>query len=312
MGQTSTERLASEPTTEDRLIALDTASIPSGLSGATQGMVQGGYQTQVDNPMLTRQWESTRSAWTGSSGFTNGAIDLLEANGLTVADISNPVPPGSRTPNSGYSAAQSTTFNGDLARDAIADRYRNAGYHVETEVHYDAALNRVDTNARRAGDRFIDVAVDIPNATDPRLNARLEIESKAFRVDAGAISPQQLAHDSAAVSTNRTIRAGGAALESFGRVARPVGIAVDAFQVGSAFRADGNRIGENTARSVTSLAGGAAGGWAGAATGAAIGTAIMPGVGTVVGGIVGGVAGALAGDTVASRAFDSVKSFFSW
>lgn len=95
-------------------------------------------------------------------------------------------------------------------------------------------------------------------------------------------------------------------------MARPIGIALDAVQIGTAFKADGNRVGQHTARAATSLVGGAAGGWAGAATGAAIGTAILPGVGTVVGGVVGGIVGAFAGDTVAGKTFDSVKSFFSW
>lgn len=309
---TSLERFSREPTTADVLAGQVDDLVPAGTSGAAQGMLRSGYSTQVNNPILERQWESTQSAWTGKGGFTDGAVDRLESAGLSVADTTNPVPAGSRTPGSGYSAAQSTTFNGDLARDAIADRYRAADFAVETEVHYDADLNRVDGNARLAGDRFIDVAVDIPHETDPRMNTRLEIESKAFRVNAGSIDAQQLSHDARAVSANRTLRAGGAVLEGVGRVARPIGIALDAVQVGAAYRADGNRIGENTARAATSLAGGAAGGWAGAATGAAIGTAIMPGVGTVVGGVVGGIAGALAGDTIAGRAFDSVKSFFSW
>ena len=310
--QTSMEQLASEPSTQDRLADRDPTDLPAGTSGAAQGMVQAGYNTQVNNPILDRQWESTRSAWTGDGGFTNGARDRLESAGLTVADTTNPVAPGSRTPGSGYSAGQSTTFNGDLARDAIANRYQSAGFNVETEVHYNANLQRVDTNARLAGDRFIDVAVDIPHATDPRMNTRLEIESKAFRVNAGSIDAQQLAHDARSVSANQTLRAGGAVLERVGKVARPVGIALDAIQVGSAFRADGNQIGENTARAATSLASGAAGGWAGATYGATLGTAIMPGVGTVVGGIVGGVVGAVVADNLAGRAFDAVKSFFSW
>ncbi len=310
--ETSTQRLARERTTSDRLRDDGSSPLPAGLSGAGHGMVQAGYDTQVNNPMLERQWESTRSGWTNKGGFTDGAIDRLEGAGLTVEDAINPTPPGSRAPNGTYSAGQSTTYNGDLARDAIADRYRNAGYNVELEVHYDASLNRVDTNARLAGDRFIDVAVDIPHATDPRMNARLEIESKAFRVNAGSIDPQQLAHDAQSVAANRTIRAGGAVLERVGRIARPVGIAIDAYNMGSAFKADGNQIGENTARATTSLVAGAAGGWAGATAGAAIGTAIFPGVGTVIGGIVGGIGGALVADDLAGRAFNSVKSFFSW
>jgi hypothetical protein len=105
----------------------------------------------------------------------------------------------------------------------------------------------------------------------------LEIESKAYRVNAGSIEPGQLSHDARSMSANRTLRAGGAVLE---------------------------RIGKKTGRALTSLAGGAA-------AGAAIGTAIFPGVGTVIGGVIGGIGGAMAGDYAAGRAFDAVKSFFS-
>ncbi len=304
------ESVVNQSTTEETL--RDRNDGPTGLSGATQGMADAGFRTQVDNPILTRQWESTTSAWNNRGGFTDGAIDKLEDVGLTVNRTTNPVVPGSRTPGSGFTAAQSTTFNGDLASDAIADRYTNAGFNVEREVHYDTNLNQVDRTSRLPGDRFVDVAVDIPHDTDPRLNQRLEIESKAFRVNAGSISDTQLDHDVRSVQANRTVRAGGAALERVGRVARPIGIAIDAVQIGSAFHADGNRVGENTARAATNLAGGAAGGWGGAAAGAAIGTAIFPGVGTVVGGVIGGIGGALAGEAVADRAFSAVKDFFSW
>lgn len=93
-------------------------------------------------------------------------------------------------------------------------------------------------------------------------------------------------------------------------MARPIGIAISALEIGSAFQADGNRIGINTAGKVTSLAGGAGGAWAGAAAGAALGS-VVPGVGTVVGGIVGGIVGGLAGENVASKAFNAVKGWFS-
>ena len=96
-------------------------------------------------------------------------------------------------------------------------------------------------------------------------------------------------------ASGATSAGGGELLSKVGKVARPVGLVMDAVEVGSAFRADGNRIGENTGRAASGLAGGAAGGWGGAAVGAAVGTAIFPGVGTVVGGVIGGIGGALPG-----------------
>jgi len=307
---TPIELVANQPTSEETL--KNQSSIPAGLTGSAQGMTQAGFKTQVDNPILTRQWESTTSAWTNKGGFTDGAVTKLESAGLKVEETVNPIVPNSRAKGGGFTAAQSTTFNGDLARDAIAARYESQGLNVQTEVHYDANLNEVDRTTKLKGDRFIDVAVDIPHESDPRLNQRLEIESKAFRVNAGNISDSQLSHDVRSVNANRTIRSGGVVLERVGKVARPVGMAIDAVHIGNAFRADGNRIGENTARATTNLAGGAAGGWAGATMGAAIGTAILPGAGTVVGGVIGGIAGALSGEKVADKAFSAVKDFFSW
>lgn len=307
---TAIDRLTSEPTTEDRL--RDGNFLPSGLSGVGHGMAQSGYRTLVSNPILERRWESTTSAWTNQGGFTAGAVEKLTANGLDVSQNVHQTPVGSRTPAGPYTAAQSTTFNGNLARDAIADNYRAHGFNVETEVHYRADLTPANSREVLRGDRFVDVAVDVPHATDPRLNQRIEIESKAFRVNAGSISDAQLDHDARSVASNRSIRGAGATLERVGRIARPIGIAIDAVNLGQAFRADGNRIGENTARASTQLAGGAAGAYAGATFGATIGTMILPGAGTVIGGFVGGVAGALAGEGIADKVFDGVKGLFSW
>ena len=102
----------------------------------------------------------------------------------------------------------------------------------------------------------------------------------------------------------------GRVLEGVGKVARPVGIVLDAISLGQAYQADGGRIGENTGRTASGITGGALGGWGGAAAGAAIGTAIFPGVGTVVGGIIGGIGGALAGDAAGKGIFDTVKGWF--
>lgn len=114
-----------------------------------------------------------------------------------------------------------------------------------------------------------------------------------------------------ALKKSSTLAKAGKAVKFAGKVARPIGIAISALEIGSAFQADGNRIGINTAGKVTSLAGGAGGAWAGAAAGAALGSAIVPGVGTVIGGIVGGIVGGLAGENVATKAFNAVKGWFS-
>ena len=102
----------------------------------------------------------------------------------------------------------------------------------------------------------------------------------------------------------------GAAANTVGKIARPVGAVMTAFEIGGAFKADGNKVGVNTMGKVAGLAGGAGGAWAGAAAGAALGS-VVPGVGTVIGGVVGGIVGGLAGEAVVSKAFDAVKGWFS-
>jgi hypothetical protein len=98
----------------------------------------------------------------------------------------------------------------------------------------------------------------------------------------------------------------GAAKGAF-KVFAPIGIAVDAVQLRSAWKKD-NGFGPN----VRQVAGSGAGGWVGAAGGVELGAAIgslVPGVGTVIGALVGGMAGAVTGSgfgrKVAERAEQS-------
>lgn len=270
---------------------------PAGLWGAGQGMVQAGGQLLRDNPILSKQWESTTSAWTGRGGFTAGLQELLDNHGIQVEPQVNAVPPNSVARHAGEPSAVANNTNGALARDAIAERWRAAGFEVRTEV------------PANGGARRVDVVVDIPHA-DPRLSERLDIESKVGRTGLDSDVRAQAALDAEALQANRAVRRSGQVLESVGRVARPVGLVMDVIEVGQAFRADGNQVGAGTARAASGVAGGALGGWGGAAAGAAIGTAVFPGVGTVIGGIIGGIGGALAGDAAGRGLFDTVRGWF--
>jgi len=187
--------------------------------------------------------------------------------------------------------------NGALARDAIADRWRAAGVPVRTEV------------PTQGGARVVDVVAN-PPAADPRMQQRIDVESKVGRKGLDGEVRGQVARDAEALMDNRLLRGSGEVLENVGKVARPVGAVLDAVSLVQAYQTDGNRIGENTGRTASGVAGGALGGWGGAALGAAIGTAIFPGVGTVVGGIVGGIGGALAGDASGRGIFNTVKGWF--
>ncbi|HUG23530.1 hypothetical protein [Piscinibacter sp.] len=277
--------------------ASDPLPTPGGLWAAGQSWMNTGGQVLVDNPILTKRWESTTSAWTGRGGFTSGLSDLLQAHGIEVGSVVNPVPPGSVASTAGVPSAVANNTNGALARDAIADRWRAQGLDVQIE------------QPRNGGARRVDVVVDVP-ANDPRFNERIEIESKAGRTGLDGDIRAQAALDADALAGNRALRSSGQWLEGAGRVARPLGIVLDVIEVGQAFRADGNQVGANTGRAASGVAGGALGAWGGAAGGAAIGTMIFPGVGTVVGGVIGGIAGAIGGDAAGRGLFDTVKGWF--
>ena len=274
------------------------AFAPGGLSGAGQGLVQSGTRLLVDNPILSKRWEPTTSAWTGRGGFTGPLKALLESHKIDFQDRPHPSPAGSINRGSGVPSARANNTNGSLARDAIAARYSALpGAVVSIE------------QPRNGGARVVDVVVDLP-AQDPRMSQRIEIESKVGRTGQSSTTRGQIAQDAKTLADNRLLRGSGEVLENVGRVARPVGVVLDAVSIGQAYQADGNRIGENTGRTATGVAGGALGGWGGAVGGAAIGTAIFPGVGTVVGGLVGGAIGAFAGDQAGKGLFDTVKGWF--
>lgn len=271
-----------------------------------------GTRTLVENPILSKVWESTQSKWTGKSGFTDPLARVLDKHGLEIADEINPSPAGSIGKNQGVDKALANNTNGALARDAIAQRYQQQFPHAKV-------LTEAST---LGGARRVDVRVDVP-AADPRMNQRFDIESKAGRAGSTVHTRIEATNDGLELKANRAARAGGLAMEeagqalsrsgkvlqTVGRVARPVGVALGALEVGQAYRADGNKIGEHTGRAASGLAGGAAGAWGGAVAGAAIGSAV-PVVGTVIGGVVGGIIGGLAGDQAGRGLFDAVKSWF--
>jgi phage-related tail protein len=158
----------------------------------------------------------------------------------------------------------------------------------------------------------------VPNDVNPRNAQRIEIESKVGRTNMGTPRVrQEVAMDAARLAENQAIRrtgtaveATGNALRSAGKIIRPLGIAMDAYAIGSAFHQDGDRIGVNTGRAISTTAGGLAGAAGGAAAGAALGSLVFPGVGTAIGGVVGGILGGLGGGELASRGFDWVRSWF--
>jgi len=287
--------------------ALNTGSamVSNGTARAASGT-----QMLVDNPILTKRWESTTSAWTQKGGFTEPLKTALRQQGIEIVPGVNAPPTGSVARGPVTTPAVANNTNGAAARDAIRQRYSAAGYDTRIEATDPGNTRRVDVRADR------------PNV-DPRMAERVDIESKVGRAGANRFNLSEVARDGEALAANRAARSTGLALEeagqgltrtgraleTVGKVARPVALAMAAWEVGSSFRADGNRVGVNTGRSVSGLAGGGLGAWGGAAAGAAIGS-VVPGVGTVIGGVVGGIIGGLAGDTAGRGLFDTVRSWF--
>jgi hypothetical protein len=289
------------------------------VTGVGYGIGKAGYNTLVKNPILEIRWEATTSAWTSKGGFTAGLTRELEARGITVVPDVNLPPAGSVAKPAGFSSlppdqqarvrAQASNTNGSLAETAIRDRYRNAGMEATT-LHDPGSTNRVQN-----GTRNVDVVVT-ETAADPRNNRRIEVESKVGRTGySGSVTESgtvkyEVAKDAQRLTDNVTIRGAGRVLEGVGKVAKPVGVVLDAIEIGSAYKADGNKIGDNTLRASSGVAGSAAGAVGGAKLGAVIGTAIAPGVGTVVGGVIGGIAGGIAGSEVGKAAYNWISSWF--
>ena len=192
----------------------------------------------------------------------------------------------------------------------IANRFKNSGLKTETEINYDTATAR-PTDATKAKDavgkvRRVDVEAQI-SGSRPELDTVVLTESKVGYTTNGKRETIEAVNDATILQNNRSIRNAGSLVEGFGKVARPVGVAIDAYSLKSAYEADGNTIGENTGRTAAgitgSVAGGTAGAVGGAKLGASAGTLVAPGVGTVVGGALGGVAGGIAGSSLGQKFF---------
>ena len=269
---------------------------PDVAAGASRGLSNAGRTLLTDNPILTKRWESTQSPWTGKGGFTDGLQDMLRSHGIEVAPGVNPAPVGGLDRTSGVPQARANNVNGSLARDDIADRYRQGGARVQTEV------------PTQGGSRRVDVRADVPNK-DPRYAERIDTESKLGRTSDGPGVRTQALKDGEALVENLKLRGLGAGLEKAGKVALPLAIAGDALQLGQAYKADGGTIGKHTGEAASGIGGAWAGAEAGGELGAELGSLAGP-EGTVIGGVVGGIVGGIAGSSVGKDIFKGISSLF--
>jgi trimeric autotransporter adhesin len=286
--------------------AQDVADIAKGGSaysatGAAQSVVTTGSRVLKQNPILEIQWHSTTSPVTGKAGFSGPLRDLLDKHGINHSLPVHNQPPKAVNNNS----PASSNRNGDAARDQIADEFKQKGYKVTVEQSTNANGKYVKGEITPKGGRRIDVVAERGTGEN---KVRVEAESKLGRANAGAKTAAQVEKDGARLAKNVAARELGQGVKVLGKVARPVGLVVDAVEVGQAVKADGGKFGDHTQHAVGSLAGGAAGAWAGAEAGAAIGSLGGP-VGTVVGGLVGGAVGGIVGSGVGEKAVDWVKSW---
>lgn len=145
--------------------------------------------------------------------------------------------------------------------------------------------------------------LDYPETRSQRLatSVRSSISNSApMQALSNSNMSQNIRNSNAAVQANEFLWRNSDQIAKYGKVvgrgAVVVGVAMDAYSIGTAYAEEGE-FGEKTQAATGSAVGAMAGGWAGAEIGALIGTAICPGIGTVVGGIVGGVIGGLAGSS---------------
>ncbi len=312
-----------KPVPGTALYAVGSQANTAGRALITNGARQAAQGAEMlrNNPILTVRWETTTSQWTQRGGLSGPLADRLRAGGVEVSTSNFAPPAGSVGRTSGVAPGLAANINGGLAENMIANSYRAQGFNVTQAANMFVGASNPN-NIVQNGNRIVDVVAERPN-TDFRQNARIEVESKVGYTANSGRAAQEATNDIARLSDNRSARATGGALETageglsrsgrvlrgFGRVVRPVGVAMDAIDLRNAYQADGGRIGQNTGRSLSGIAGGAGGAWAGAAAGATIGS-VVPVVGTVIGGVIGGVIGAFAGDAAGKGFFNAISSWF--
>lgn len=280
----------------------DRALTPSAF-GAGLAPDIAGRRVLRDNPILEVQWRSTVSPVTNKSGFSGPLRQAIDNAGIRRDLIVNPRPTGGTTVNTSASKTQ----NGNAARDAIADQMRANPRYSKVQNEADGKIVRQTS----LGERHVDVTA-IRAGARPEDDVRVDVESKlgyAGKSNGPKGNATQVLKDGERIAENVNIRGIGTALEGVGKVARPVGLVIDAVQLGSAIKADGGTFGDNSQRAAGSLVCGAAGAWGGAQAGAAIGSLGGP-VGTVVGGLAGAAIGGIIGSGVGEKAVDFVKGWF--
>lgn len=187
-------------------------------------------------------------------------------------------------------------INETLAKDGVAENLRlkpgetikDFKARVDGKVHTDT-INRAATAGEEAVEKLGAAARNTVKTTDALVDG-----AKIRRAAMGS------ADDAAKAASF-----GSRALKGAGKIAVPVGLALDTYDVVTSAKADEARgDGKHTERN--KAFGRAGGGWLGGmAAGAALGTLGMPVVGTVVGAIGGAIVGSIGGEWLMSKATEA-------
>ena len=288
---------------------------PTRHAASIAGASLAGYRTSGINSQRFGQYNSRTGRW--SNGYTLDQYRNIRTNGRV-----NPAYTSMMGSQAQYMSARQTggvrgaRFEVNVpGTSRVADYQRGRGY-TETKmgssfnpgqfndyvrsnqrVHYDFRSSPLSNSARRQSSNYARVQAAGANT--------------GGRVTASQGPGPTRAHVRAVQSASYA----NTALRGASRVAVPAAIALDAYSVGRAYRADGGRVGTQTKGTLSSVggswAGAAAGGVAGAKAGAVVGTFIGGPVGTAVGGVVGGVVGAVGGAIAGSSIGRSVYGWFS-
>jgi hypothetical protein len=231
-------------------------------------------------------------------GFADALLAEQKANNIKSGRLLPAPPPDPNLP-AGAHPVTINHANGLQAEKVIADYYRELGLKVHQNVR------------QPGGMRFFNIVVDKP-AADKAFDTRRIIESKLGEADLKGRILRQLAYDANYLKQNQQIRLepekayrAGSALGTMGRVMRPAGVVLDAMELGSAYQADGNRIGENTRRAGAGIAGGNVGGWGGAALGGILGFPLGGPIGSAIGATLLGFPLGYGGDLAGRWLYDN-------
>ena len=227
-------------------------------TGFAQGVVTTGSRVLKNNPILRIEWHTTISPVTNQSGFSGPLQNLLDKHGIA-RRLPVHEKPSAAINNNGPSHR---TSNGDAASHQLRDKFNARGLDTRLEQSTDAKGRDVPGKFTPKDGRRIDVVATHsgPNAEN---KVRVDAESKLGYVGADRKTIAQVEKDGARLAKNVATRELGSTVKLVGKVARPIGVVLDAAEVVGAVKADGGKFGNHTQYAVGGLAGGAAGAWAG-------------------------------------------------